>query len=186
MIEMYAASRVRAVVSRKTSNPRTTRSTRAVDPRICICRMIGISPMNGMLKSASDQPDSFAAGFLITVALAALALVPVRDAGPVVVAWRLVIVDDAAAVPGRAAGLAFGAPRRLNHSEIEDFGFIVCALAIPCLLRAYFQEPLLANERRQIEFMPACSAGIRVYASHPCRCIRRPRRGGELLGAAQP
>jgi hypothetical protein len=105
--------------------------------------------MTGMLKSASDQPDSLGAGFLTAVegALAALALVPVRDTGPAVAAWMLVIVEDWAAAPGRAAGLAFGAPSRLNQSAIEDLGFIVCALAIPCLLRAYFQEPLLANER---------------------------------------
>src|SRR5476651_1822212 len=138
--------------------------------------------MNGARNDASEEPESasLAAVFFAT---AALALWPVRDE---VAAGRLVMVEACDAVPGRAAGFCFEPVTRLNQSAIEDFGLIVCALAIGLfLLRAYFQEPLLANEGGQIELEPAGTAGIRICARDPWERVGRPLRGRELFRIAK-
>src|ERR1700681_2822062 len=99
-------------------------STAAAAPRICICVVIGLSPMKGARKFASEAPESasLAGAFFAAAALAG------RDEGPD--ARRVGIVDACVAAPGRAAGFCFAPVNRLNQSPKEDFGLIVCALAI--------------------------------------------------------
>src|SRR5258705_7114855 len=186
-MEMCVAFCVREFVSYATMRPVATNRSAATMASVFICEMKGLSPMKGRRKSVRCEADSFALGFLMEVEAALSFWMPERVL--VVAAGMLVSVEAWPAAPGRAGAIFFFSPpvMRLNQSENEDFGFIVCAFAMgSSLLRAYFQEPLLANERGQIELEPACAAGIGVCAGHPRGCVGRPRRGRELFGVAKP
>src|SRR5260221_8671083 len=148
--------------------------------------MKGLPPMKGRRSDGSREPASRAGlGFLMTVEEKAFSFcVPGLVAGP---AGMLVSVEDCPETPGRAVGVCFEPPvKRFNQSPIEDLGFIVCALAMSWVsLRAYFEEPLLSNERGQIKLHPSCTAGIHEDPTHPWGSVGRPWRGAELLGVAQ-
>ncbi|HSJ95612.1 MAG TPA: hypothetical protein VLC53_00985, partial [Myxococcota bacterium] len=66
---------------------------------------------------------------------------------------------EAWAAAGRVAAVALAEPNRLKKPPNDGFGFTAWAFAIWPLLGAYFDESLLARERRQVQLQPARAPG---------------------------
>src|SRR5258707_12660367 len=112
----------------------------AATPRNCSCASTGRVPMNGSRNPSSAPPESGAE--------------TLRAAGgvPVAAALTLVIVDAGLVAPGRAAGAGLAAPKRLNQSPNDDFGFTACAFAI------FFASLVLRSTRPLRETAPPLRA----------------------------